>query len=583
MTNKKKDIRYILHVLGKYKKQIAINTFLSLTLMGTYMLLPILEQQIIDEGLISKQYIYLIKLIVITAMLSILAYTIEYIQMHIQAGMAASLRNSLKLEALSHALRLKINLIKKHSLLALMTDANTDINNMSRVCSNDIFGILVEFITILGYLIGLFLLSWKLTIIVLCLIPVKIYISTKTGKKSNDKMEDLLELQKKISRWQSDNYPGIIEIKNWNLYKHIEKNFARLSVKREKLDKQMYVYSALDSYLKRSVEKVVFIIVYVVGAFQIWNNQLSIGTFIAFIQFSEYLLTPIDVLSSLKIVMANVLPSVRSYNKFMNMEEEDYADRIEEVIIPEKIRFKNISFSYENTKIFNDFNLTLRKGEKVAIVGLNGSGKSTLIQLLMQYYIPAQGEILFDNINIKDFSLESYREQISIMEQEVFLFNESIINNINMFSNEQIGDFDKGILQFVDKLPDKQNTKVGFDGSKLSGGEKQRLALARCLLKKSEILILDEATSNCDVGIEKVYIEILDKIKRSYIICISHNLELVKNFDRIIVLENGQIIEDGNYEELKYQLQGSDVSYKIKKKRLERKGDKNYGNNLQSV
>ena len=172
MTNKKKDIRYILHVLGKYKKQIAINTFLSLTLMGTYMLLPILEQQIIDEGLISKQYIYLIKLIVITAMLSILAYTIEYIQMHIQAGMAASLRNSLKLEALSHALRLKINLIKKHSLLALMTDANTDINNMSRVCSNDIFGILVEFITILGYLIGLFLLSWKLTIIVLCLIPV---------------------------------------------------------------------------------------------------------------------------------------------------------------------------------------------------------------------------------------------------------------------------------------------------------------------------------------------------------------------------------------------------------------------------
>ena len=574
MANKKKETRYILNLLGKYKKIIIINTVLSVILMGSYMLLPVLEQQIIDEGLISKKYSYLIELIILMALISILAYSIEYIQMHIQAGMAASLRNSLKLKALSHALKIKINLLKKHSLLALMTDANTDINNMSRICSNDIFGILVEFITIVGYLIGLFFLSWKLTIIVLCLIPIKLFISTKTGKKSNDKMEELLNLQKKISRWQSDNYPGIIEIKNWNLYKHIEEEFAELSVEREKLDKQMYIFSALDSYLKRSVEKLVFIIVYIFGAFQIWNNQLSIGTFIAFIQFSEYLLTPVDVLSSLKIVLGNVLPSVKSFNNFMGMDEEDFKEKQTEMIIPKEIKFENISFSYGETKVFDNFNLTLRKGEKVAIIGLNGSGKSTLIQLLMRYYLPTQGKILFDDININDFSLDRYREEISIMEQNVFLFNTSIINNIYMFSNDEKGDFDREILQYVEKLPEKEYTKVGFDGSKLSGGEKQRLALARSFMKKSEILILDEATSNCDVGLERVYIDILDNLKRSYIICISHNFDLIKKFDRIVILQDGKVVEDGSYEELKYQLQGLNVLHEGKTKRLKRKGDR---------
>lgn len=570
---RKNTFKFIFCMLARYKSKIILNSLFSLVLMGIYMISPIIEQQIVDKGLISKNFSYLIELVMISACLSIVAYIVEYTQMHIQAGVAASLRNNLKIGTLKHALKLKLVYLKKHSLLALMTDANTDINNLSRICSNDIFGIFIEFITVLGYLIGLLLLDWKLTIVVLCLIPIKVFISSITGTLSKKKMEELLEIQKKISRWQSDNYSGISEIKNWNLYDHIENEFGVLSTNREKLDRQMYIYNALDTFLKKSSEKIVFVIVYLLGAVQIWRNELSLGTFIAFIEFSGYLLTPVDVLSSLKIVLGNITPSIKSYNEFMRLEEEDYKEKNNSIAVPNEIKFENVSFAYDDKKIFDNLNLTLKKGEKTAIVGLNGSGKSTLINLLLRYYSPIKGKILFDNTNIEEFSLDKYRNQFSMMGQNVFLFNTTILNNITMFGDIKDIDYSNDILDYVKELPDKENTIVGFNGTNLSGGEKQRVALARSLMKDAGILILDEATSNCDVAIEDVYKKILGEIKRNYIICISHNYELIKNFDRIILLQDGAIVGDGDFETLKYQLQGMEELH-IRKK-LKRRGDTN--------
>lgn len=555
---KTKEIRIIINLLLKYKGKILINAFLSIILLVIYMVTPIIEQKIIDNGLLGENFSYLLGLICISAGLGIFGFVVEYLQLFIQAGVASSFRNFLKIESLAHALRLKMEHIKKHSILALMSDANTDINNMSRICSNDIFGILIEFITVFGYMAGLFLLDWKLTLVVLGVIPLKIIISNFSGKVTKRRMEALLALQKKISRWQSDNYAGIVEIKNWNMYKHIENEFADLSNKREILDRRIYMSTALDSCLKKSSEKIIMVFVYIVAAIQIWNGKLSIGAFIAFIQYAGYLFAPIDVIAGLKVVLGNVLPSVKSYNDFMTLEEENFVAGKQEVMIPQAINFNNITFAYEKQIILRNFSLTLHRGEKTAIVGLNGSGKSTLINLLLRYYTPQKGEILFDEENIERYSLEKYRQCFSIMGQNVFLFNASIENNINMFQEKSI-DVKKeyrDILSYVEQLPENYQTIVGFDGAKLSGGEKQRVALVRSLSKKADILILDEATSNCDVEMEHMFKTVLENDVHGYVLCITHNYEIIKAFDRIVVLDAGNIILDGTYEEVSPYLQG---------------------------
>mgnify|MGYP005960508951 FL=1 len=578
----RREKKYIFQLMLRYKKELILNTVLSFFLLAIYMVTPILEQKIIDEGILSKDYVILLKLVFIAAFIGIVGYFIQYIQMHIQSGVAAAFRSSLKVEALSHALRLKMCYLKKYSMLALMSDANNDVNNMSRVCSSDVIGIFIEFINVIGYFIGLLFLSWKLSLLVLCIVPLKIFISSFCERLSKTWIEKLLQIQKDISRWQSDNYSGVEEIKNWDMYEHIEAQFQVLSKKREQYDKRVAMLTSLDSCLKQGSEKILFTVIYMVAASQIWNDQLTIGTLMAFIQYAGCILTPIDVITALKMVIANIIPSTRDYIEFMNMEEENLHSGNIVAQVPQKIIFNKIHFSYDRQEVLRDFNLVLNRGEKVALVGLNGSGKSTLVNLLLRYYSPQKGNILFDTKDVKEFSLDDYRKKFSIMRQKVFLFNATIQDNIYMFKNE----YEKErfsfpeILGFVDDLPQGGQTSVGFDGTQLSGGEKQRVALARCLKKDANILILDEATSNCDVAMENVFIKSIKEDKHDFLICITHNFRILEEFDRIILLKDGKIFADGTFHEINSQIQGMESQVPAEHKKKLRKRIENERENL---
>ena len=568
-----KEKKYVFKLLLTYKKQLVLNAILSLLLLVIYMATPILEKRIIDIGILSKNYKVLLKLVLIAALISISGYIIQYIQMHIQSGVAAAFRSSLKVEALSHALRLKMHHLKEHTMLALMSDANNDVNNMSRICSSDVVGIFVEFINVIGYLIGLLFLSWKLSLIVICIAPLKVCISSICEKLSKTWIEKLLQIQKEISRWQSDNYVGVEEVKNWGMYGHLEQQFKILCKKRERYDKKVAMLTSLDLLLKQGSEKILFVIIYIIGAQQIWSGELTLGTLMAFIQYAGSILRPIDVITALKIVFANIIPSTRDYMEFMDMEEEDLQNGRIVNKTPEKIIFNKIHFSYDRQEILRDFNLVLNKKEKVALVGLNGSGKSTLINLLLRYYQPQQGEILFDEINIEDYSLSDYREKFSIMRQNVFLFNATIQDNIYMFKNKNhIKKYPfSDVLDFVESLPEQEKTSVGFDGTQLSGGEKQRVALARCLQRDAGILILDEATSNCDVAMENVFIKTIREDAHDFLICITHNYKILEEFDRIILLKDGRIFADGTFEEVEPQIQGLEGNILVNQRKKLRK------------
>lgn len=356
--------------------------------------------------------------------------------------------------------------------------------------------------------------------------------------------------------------------------------------KRERYDKKVAMLTSLDLLLKQGSEKILFVIIYIIGAQQIWSGELTLGTLMAFIQYAGSILRPIDVITALKIVFANIIPSTRDYMEFMDMEEEDLQNGRIVNKTPEKIIFNKIHFSYDRQEILRDFNLVLNKKEKVALVGLNGSGKSTLINLLLRYYQPQQGEILFDEINIEDYSLSDYREKFSIMRQNVFLFNATIQDNIYMFKNKNhIKKYPfSDVLDFVESLPEQEKTSVGFDGTQLSGGEKQRVALARCLQRDAGILILDEATSNCDVAMENVFIKTIREDAHDFLICITHNYKILEEFDRIILLKDGRIFADGTFEEVEPQIQGLEGNILVnQRKKLRNCWPWNHGSNASTA
>lgn len=228
--------------------------------------------------------------------------------------------------------------------------------------------------------------------------------------------------------------------------------------------------------------------------------------------------------------------------------------------LPSSIEYRNVSFGYNKNSLFNKFNLTIRGGEKVALVGHSGAGKSTLISLLLKNFFPQEGDIIINNKSIYDINTYSLRRQISFIPQEISLFHRSILENITYAAPEVSFENVKDVLQKVDllqmieNLPDKYNTIVGERGLKLSGGEKQRIAIARALLKKSPILIIDEATSNLDFEtenkIKKAIHNICEQDKNITIIFIAHRLSTIRDVDRIIVLKGGKIVEEGSFEDL---------------------------------
>lgn len=289
------------------------------------------------------------------------------------------------------------------------------------------------------------------------------------------------------------------------------------------------------------------------------NGIITIGTVVFIFTTFGRMISPIvnlsDSLRSFNESMSDV-QTLFSYDKIKRrINDLEGAKKIK--IIKGDITFENLTFSYGKKKIFDNLNLKVKAGEKVAIVGASGEGKTSLIRLLFRLYDPQKGKILIDGQNIKTVEQNSLRSQLTIVPQEPVLFHDSIYNNIKFSESGAKRDEVMKVIklssskEFVDKLPQKEKTLVGERGIRLSGGEKQRIAIARALLADRKIIVLDEPTSSLDAETEhKIQEGIENLIKRKTAIIIAHRLTTIKNSDRIIVLKNGKIVEEGKHDDL---------------------------------
>ena len=291
------------------------------------------------------------------------------------------------------------------------------------------------------------------------------------------------------------------------------------------------------------------------------NKPAEISVFVVFFYAARRSLPFFNIINDLRFVMAEVKPPIKELSKILDDQDKFFVvdGKKEFKGLERDISFSHLNFSYlKDVQILKDINLSVEKGKVTAIVGPTGSGKTTLISLLVRFYDCPPDSIFLDGVDIKEFTLKSVRSHIALMGQEILLINDTIKNNIifgldNEISAEQLVDVTKKarLYDFVMRLPKGFDTEIGDKGVKLSGGEKQRVAIARSLLKGSEIMILDEATSSLDSTTEKLIQEAIDQaVQGRTAIVIAHRLSTIKSVDKIVVIDNGIIVEEGTLETL---------------------------------
>lgn len=398
--------------------------------------------------------------------------------------------------------------------------------------------------------------DWKLTLVIFIVLPFFVVIFNVTGKR----------IRRYISKAQADNaemthhgaegLTGQKIIKSFNLQDYMVKRFNLaqenfLANKRKSNSAEEHSHPAVEL-----IAAFAFGFVIIAAYFRAQDNALTVGEFISFVGALAMFMDPVRRYSKANTKLNQARGAGARIFKLLGEPEEKDTGSIELLNFAEKIEFKNVTFSYGKGDVLKDFNLTIEKGKKVGLVGLSGSGKSTLISLLLRLYDVEKGEILIDGKNIKDYTLPTLRDQMALVSQDIFLFNDTILENLqagNQYTEDQIKEALRVSYadEYIHNLPEGLDTQIGDRGLRLSGGQSQRLTIARAFLRDCPIMLFDEATSALDNESEKTVQAALDQVaSHKTVIAVAHRLSTIQNYDRIVVMKEGKKVEEGTHDEL---------------------------------
>jgi len=496
-------------------------------------------------------------LVIMTALKVGTAYMGSYYIIPIRTGVLRDLRNQLYKKIISLPIGF-FTAERKGDIMSRMTGDVTEVE-ASIMSSLDL--VFKNPILIIGYLTVMFVMSWKLTLFVLVLLPFSGWLIGKIGrslkKRSKLGQEQTGELLSQIE----ETLGGLRVVKAFNAEYKLEARFSNLNEKLRMTFNRLNRRYNLAHPVSELLGTVVIALLLWFGGMLILSNQSSIGAaeFIYYILIFYSIIAPSKDLSKASYSIQKGMASLERVDKILMSENSIKEPEVPQLLNPfaDKIEFRNLSFKYNTDWVLQDINLVVPKGKTVALVGQSGSGKSTLVDLLPRYYDPVEGDILIDGINIKEFSTHDIRSQMGNVNQEAILFNDTFFNNIafgvESATLEQVIEAAKiaNAHDFIMSTEDGYESTIGDRGSKLSGGQRQRVSIARAILKNPPILILDEATSALDTESEKMVQEALENLmlNRTTLV-VAHRLSTIKRADEICVLHDGKIVERGKHNEL---------------------------------
>ncbi len=553
MSNRE-AVRKLLALLKDYTKIISIIFGCLLISTVLNLCVPLLSRRIMDDGFIGGNKELLIKLVRGSLMVYLVISVIDIIKEKNRINISAKIQYSLSEQAFSHLMKMKASYFNNKNYAEILNNINVDIGNMTSIADEGVFFVVTQAFSMTGGVIGLFILNWRMTILVLLFIPIKYVVMKKFAKQRKKVMDDFINDSQKYARWFGDTIGGVREVKLFGIlnYKHAE--FSQKQSKVVERQKKLNILSQWNNIIDTTLVQILVTVIYIIGANLVFKFQLSVGSVFAFITYSAYVTGPISAILNIGYLLSGIIPSTKRYYEFMNLQEETDKGKL---IKPEfgNLKLEEVFFSYETDKpILTDVNIEIPKGSKTVLIGKNGSGKSTIINLLTRMYEPTAGQIKLKGVNIFEITLESYRNMISVVSQQIYLFNDTIRNNICIYkkvSDEVIETAckDSGLEDFLKEV--SLDYVVGQNGAMLSGGQKQKIALARALVHDKPIIIFDEVTSNTDVYSEHQINGLLHtRLKEKTVIIITHKQEILQDVDQIVMLKDGAVVGTGKYDDL---------------------------------
>ena len=553
MSNKE-AVRRLLLLLGKYKKTIVVIVGCLLVSTGLNLCVPLISRRIMDDGFIGGNKKLLIELVLVSMVIYTINSLIDLIKEKKRVDISAKIQYFLSEQSFSHLMKLRVNYFNNTNYAETLNNINMDINQMTSVADSSVFFVITQAFSMTGGIIGLFIIDFRMTILVLLFIPIKCVVMKYFAKKQKQIMDEFIKKNQKYAKWFGDTVGGVREVKLFNILDRKHEEFDQNQKDIIEKQKQMNMLGQWNTITDSLMVQFLSTLLYILGANLVLDLQLSVGSVFAFITYSSYVTGPISAILNIGYLLSGIIPSTKRYYAFMDLEEE--TDNGETAALcPDDLKLQQVSFAYEKEKyVLKDVDILFAKGSKTAIIGRNGSGKTTIINLLTRMYEPTSGKIMLGTEDISELPLPEYRNMVSVVSQQIYLFNDTIRNNICLY--KRVDDViveeackDSGLEDFIKEV--SLDYVVGQNGAMLSGGQKQKIALARALIHDKPIVIFDEATSNTDAYSEQQINGLLDtKLKEKTVIVITHKKEILNKVDQIVVLKEGVVIDNGTYDEL---------------------------------
>ncbi len=545
----------------KYLPQILLSVFFSLLLAGSTSSIAYLLDPAINELFIKQSS----SLILVIPFLIIVAFTVKGVSLYlakvIMIGVAQEVQKEVQTDMFASLIKADTKLIDEKHSGKFITNLSNDVGMITNLLSTAILNLFKDSLTLIGLLSVMFYQNWKLSLIAIIMIPLASFAARSLGKRIGKVTNEQMEKTGILNTYLMEIFKNhkLMKIFQKETY---EKNRALeyINTLKETSKKIMIVFVRASPIMEVLTGFMIAILIFV-SAKLVVRNELEVSNFFSFLAAMMLAYQPVRSLATLNITIQQGLMGARRVLPIIDDVNEirDITNAKELKFNESQVEFNNVSFKYKNDElqILKSINLKIPGKKMTSLVGHSGAGKSTILNLIPRFYNIHDGDIKIDNQSIYKSTISSLRKNISLVSQDTTLFDDTIRNNIAYAnldaSEEEIVEAAKFSFasEFIDKLPKKYDTIIGENGIRLSGGEKQRLSIARAILKKSSIILLDEATSSLDAETEsKIQKAITFPTEGKTTIVIAHRLSTILNSDKIYVIDSGKVADEGKHEEL---------------------------------
>lgn len=523
------------------------------------MLYPVITESIIDDVIIGGQLELLTKLLLGFAMVGLGRAVFQYYKEYTFDKLASSVGSDMRKDLFNHIQSLSMNYFADTNTGELMARVKDDIDKVW-----DVFGmvgmLLIEVTIHVAFILYcMFSRNWKLAFLPLATMIVCGVAAVIMERKMDKIYEDISEENAVLTTVAEENLAGVRTVKafareDYEIKKFLSHNkrYYELNITQSKI---MVKYYPIFQFVGKALP----VCTTVLGGISVMSGEMSLGALVAFVEYSKNCTWPMEMMGWLANDLSAGIASIKKIRK-IDEERPEIANKEDAVVLDEVkggVAFEHVSFAVEGKQILEDVSFVLPAGKTLGIMGATGSGKSTIINLLQRFYDVNEGTVKLDGVDVRDLTLKQLRRSIAVVLQDVFLFSDTIEENIKMGQRKTL-EADEireaaGYAQargFIEKLDEQYETVIGERGVGLSGGQKQRISIARALSKKSPILVLDDSTSALDMETEHEIQKTLNTLDGTTKIIIAHRISAVRHADEIIYLENGRIAERGTHEEL---------------------------------